>query len=61
VELVLLVIVALFLIYLVGGARPWPLQECPRCKGKGRFTHTTIFGTKVAKDCPDCSGGWRRR
>jgi hypothetical protein len=57
VELVLLVIAALFLLYLVG-ARPWPLQECPRCKGKGRYTHTTSSGPRVAKDCTYCNGGW---
>lgn len=61
VKLVLFVIVALLLIYAVGGARPWPLEECRRCGGKGRYMRVTWTGRRVARDCPYCQGGWVNR
>jgi anaerobic ribonucleoside-triphosphate reductase len=49
-----LLVLALVIAWWV---RRWPLAQCRRCKGKGKFVRG-----RTARRCPDCGGsGYRLR
>ena len=58
-EVVALSVAALIYVWWV---RRWPWQDCPWCKGRGRYKRETWFTRRtVYRDCSHCAGGLVRR